>query len=106
MRYRVEFTPVGRQMLRDLGDRGAAGRIIHAVEGLAADPGKQGKPLYGEFEGLRRARFSRFRVIYRVDERGGRVVILAVGMRKEGSKNDIYALAMKLARAGILVRRD
>ena len=34
------------------------------------------------------------------------MVILAVGMRKEGSKNDIYALAMKLARAGLLVRRD
>lgn len=58
----------------------------------------------GEFQGLRslRAVGQRYRIIYRVDR--GRVVVLvvAMGIRKEGSRKDVYELARKLIRLRLL----
>jgi len=61
--------------------------------------------LTGELRELRslRAADQRNRIIYRVEEREQIVVlVVAVGLRKEGSKKDIYSLARKLLRQRLL----
>ena len=45
-----------------------------------------------------RAVGQRYRVIYRVEEDQVLVLVVAVGIRKEGDKRDIYTLARKLLR--------
>ena len=47
-------------------------------------------------------RDRRYRIIYRVERHKVWVVIVAVGIRKEGSQADIYALAQKLFRQHLL----
>ena len=49
-----------------------------------------------------RAAGQRYRVVYGVDEREQRVVVYTVGIRKEGSRRDVYALAQRLVRRGLI----
>jgi mRNA interferase RelE/StbE len=54
--------------------------------------------LTGELSGYRSVRGAgqRYRIIYRIEKEKFMVWIVALGIRKEGSKRDIYALAKKL----------
>jgi mRNA interferase RelE/StbE len=74
------------------------------VDQLAKSPEQQGKPLVGELASFRsvRAVGQRYRIVYRVERREVVVVIVAVGKRKAGDKGDIYELAKKLLRLGLL----
>jgi mRNA interferase RelE/StbE len=87
-------------MLSGITDRRVQGKICERIEGLARDPEKQGKPLVGELNGYRsiRAVGQRYRIIYRVEKDRVLVLVVALGIRKEGSKKDIYSLARKLFR--------
>jgi len=49
-----------------------------------------------------RAVGQRYRIIYRVEEKKVLVLVVAMGMRKEGSKRDVYLLARKLLRLRLL----
>jgi mRNA interferase RelE/StbE len=49
-----------------------------------------------------RAVGQRYRIIYQVQEERIIVVVVAVGLRKHGSGKDIYQLAKKLLRLGLL----
>ena len=49
-----------------------------------------------------RAVGQRYRILYQVDEPRRTVWIKAVGMRKEGDRRDVHALAVKLVRLGYL----
>ena len=49
-----------------------------------------------------RAVGQRYRIVYRVERREVVVLIVAVGRRKASDKNDIYELAKKLLRLGLL----
>ena len=74
------------------------------MDQLAESPEQQGKPLVGELAGFRsvRAVGQRYRIVYRVERQEVVVVIVAVGRRKASDKNDIYELAKKLLRLGLL----
>ncbi len=74
------------------------------IDRLASDPEKQGKALVGELSGLRsvRAVGQRYRVIYQLVDDKVVVAILAVGIRRDGSKQDIYQLAKKLVQLRFL----
>jgi len=63
-------------------------------------------PLIGELAGFRsvRAAGQRYRIVYRVERRETTVLIVAVGRRRSGDKGDIYELARKLLRQGLLRR--
>lgn len=91
-------------MLQNVQDRRVRQKIVESIDGLAQEPDKKGKALTADLGGYRslRAVGQRYRVVYRV--RGGKVivVVVAVGIRKEGDKKDIYALAKKLIRARLL----
>ena len=91
-------------MLEAIQDRRVRDKIRDRIDGLAEEPEKQGKPLTGELTGYQslRAVGQRYRIIYRIE--GGKVLVLvmALGIRKEGSGKDIYVLAQKLLRLRLL----
>ena len=49
-----------------------------------------------------RAAGQRYRIVYRVENRGNRVVIYMVGIRKADSRQDVYDLAERLVRRGLM----
>jgi mRNA interferase RelE/StbE len=104
MKWHVRLTlPALRQLaaIKDTRIRESISRRINALE---QDPDEQGKPMTGELLGYRsiRAVGQRYRILYRLEAEQVVVVVVAVGIRKEGDKADIYELAKKLARLGLL----
>ena len=91
-------------MLEAIQDRRVRDKIRDRIDGLAEEPEKQGKPLTGELTGYRslRAVGQRYRIIYRIEEGKVLILVMALGIRKEGSGKDIYVLAQKLLRLRLL----
>ena len=100
MTYRIVVTPTALRLLGTISDRRIREQISQRIDGLAHDPEKQGKPLGGELATFRslRAVGQRYRILYRVDRAQVLVMIFAVGLRKEGDRNDIYQLTKRLLR--------
>ena len=96
--YQIVLSPTALKMLKAVQDRRIRRKLAERIDGLSKDPDKQGKALVGEFAGLRslRAVGQRYRIIYRVKETDVTVYVLAVGLRKEGDKADIYALMKQM----------
>ncbi len=103
MTWRVVVSDMAGAMLDAINDRRIRQKIAQSIDGLAQEPEKQGKALADELAGYRslRAVGQRYRVIYKVERDRVIVFIIAVGIRKEGSKRDIYALAQRLIRLGL-----
>lgn len=104
MRWKVRLTvPAAKQLaaIRDTRIRESISRRINALE---MNPEKQGKLLADELIGYRsiRAVGQRYRILYRIEENQVLVVVVTIGIRKEGDKRDVYELAKKLARLGML----
>ena len=91
-------------MINKVQDRGIWAKIIKTIDGLAEDPEKKGKPLTAELDGYRsvRAAGQRYRIIYRIGNEKVIVLVVAAGIRRDGDRKDIYALAKKLIRARLL----
>ena len=104
MVYRIEITPTALEMLEAITDRRTQAAIVRRINGLAQEPRRQGKTLRGELADFLsiRAAGQRYRVVYRVEEQNERVIVYLVGIRKEGSRQDVYALAQRLVRRGLL----
>jgi len=104
MTYRIIIAPTALKMLKGISDRRVRDLIIKRIDELIEEPEKQGKPLIAELSGYRslRAAGQRYRIVYRVINDKIVVYIVAVGIRKEGSSKDIYALAKKLIRLRLL----
>ena len=104
MTYRVVVTSAALQALEAIPDRRVREQIAKRIQDLTHDPEQQGKPLRGEFIGCRslRAVGQRYRIIYRVERAKVLVIILALGLRKEGDRRDVYQLAQKLIRLGLI----
>jgi mRNA interferase RelE/StbE len=103
MTHRIVLTPTAQQMLARIADLRTRKRLAGRIDRLAEDPEKQGKPLLGPLAGYRSLRGAgRYRIIYRVDRGEVLVMVVAVGIRREHSKRDIYALAKKLLGLGLV----
>ncbi|MBI2001264.1 MAG: type II toxin-antitoxin system RelE/ParE family toxin [candidate division NC10 bacterium] len=102
--YRVVLTPTARSMLAAIKVRRIQEKIREKIDGLARDPDLHGKPLLGELTGLRgvRAVAQRYRIIYRVHQDRVEVLVVAIGLRREGHREDIYRLAQRLLRLKLL----
>ncbi len=100
MNYQVVLTSSAQKMLQEITDRRIREKIRERIDQLRTDPDKQGKPLTDDLIGYRtvRAVGQRYRIIYQILHQQVRVIIIALGLRKEGSKKDIYSLAKKLIR--------
>jgi hypothetical protein len=76
-----------------------------------SDPRRAGKPLTGPFVSFRSLTYGRYRAIFRVVEErlaNGdallrvQLTVVAVGIRKERDKNDVYKVAQRLIDLGII----
>ncbi len=85
-------------------DRRAGELIQKRIDQLSQEPDKQGKELHGELRGYRCVRTAgqRYRILYRVEATTVIVLVAAVRIRKEEDKKDIYALAQKMTRLGLI----
>ncbi len=104
MAYQVVFTSAALKTIRNISDRRIQGQIVRRAEQLAWEPEKQGNPLIADLTGYRsvRAVGQRYRIIYWIDQGQVRVVIIATGIRREGDRQDVYALARRLVRLGLV----
>ena len=91
-------------MVLKIGNRRIQEKLLDRMTALAGDPEFQGKPLGDDLAGYRsiRAVGQRHRVIYRVERSAVVVVVVAAGIRKAGSREDVYRVAAKLIRLGLL----
>jgi len=104
MSWRINITPTAIRMLTGITDRRIREKIIAVIDRLAEEPEKQGKAMLGELAGFRsiRAVGQRYRIIYTVKNEEIIVVVVAVGIRRDGARDDIYNLTKKLLRLGLL----
>jgi len=102
--YQLIITPRARAMLKAITDRRIREKLGSVIDSLEADPELRGKPLDDDLAGYRsvRAVGQRYRIIYRVERAMVTVVVVAAGIRKQGSREDIYRVAEKLIRLGLL----
>ena len=104
MAFRIEITPTALEALQHITDRRTRSAIVRRIDALMEEPETQGNALRGDLAGLMsvRAAGQRYRVIYRVDEPSAKVVVLLAGIRREGSRQDVYALAQRLVERGLI----
>ncbi|OGN90300.1 MAG: hypothetical protein A2Z74_03615 [Chloroflexi bacterium RBG_13_46_9] len=104
MAYQIEITPTALEALKAPTDRRTRNMIIRRIDALDKEPEKQGKPLRGWLAGFMsiRAAGQRYRVVFRIETDKKLVSVYMVGIRKEGSRRDVYALAARLVQRGLL----
>ena len=104
MKWQIQLTPTALKLLSGISDRRIREKIGAVIDRLAEDPEKQGKALLGELAGFRsiRAVGQRYRIMYQIRDNDIVVVIAAIGIRRDGAKDDIYNLAKKLFRLRLL----
>ena len=103
----IAWTTTAKRGLSNLPKKVQRGLIEKIDELSGSDPRAGNKPLIGPLQGCYRIVYSRYRAVYRVEEEklaNGetlihlKVLFIAVGIRKERDKKDVYKLAEKLIR--------
>ena len=104
MGFQIEITPTALEALDAVTDRRTRSAIVRRIDALIEEPEKLGKPLRGLLTGFLSARAARqrYRVLYRVENDRKRVLVYMVGIRREGSRKDVYALAEHLVQRGLI----
>src|SRR5271170_3806869 len=101
IRVSIQWTETAKKLLASLPKNVQKG-LMRKIGGLRdSDPRQAGKRLVGPLEELRRISYARYRAIFSVAEEKSaegeinlhvKVVVVAVGMRKEHNKKDIYKI--------------
>ena len=104
MIFQIEITQTALEALETISDRRTRGTIMRRIDALIEEPEKLGKPLRGWLTGFlsTRAAGQRYRVVYRVENDRKRVLVYMIGIRKEGSRKDVYDLAEHLVQRGLI----
>jgi mRNA interferase RelE/StbE len=90
-------------MLSRVGDRRIQQQLFDSSKRLELEPEKQGKPLREGLMGRSlRAVGQRYRILYTFDTASQIVHVVAAGLRRAGARDDVYALAQKLIRLGLV----
>jgi mRNA interferase RelE/StbE len=85
-RYEIRFQPAARRAISDRLPESVAAAVLEFCEaGLAVNPQRVGKPLFGRLAGCHGARRGTYRIVYRIDEAACVVHVLDVDHR-----TDIY----------------
>jgi mRNA interferase RelE/StbE len=102
-RWRIVVTKRAKRQLEEITDQRVHESLTEVIKGLAARPDEQGKPLVGDLVGYRsiRAAGQRYRIIFKAEAGKVTVYVVLVGLRKEGSKTDVYEVARKLMRLAL-----
>jgi mRNA interferase RelE/StbE len=117
MKFRVtiQWTATAKELLAGLPKKEARGIYRKVGELRDSDPRQAGKPLVGPFQGYRRVTYGRYRAIFGVEEEklpSGdcllhvKVRVVAVGIRKERDKIDVYRVAQKLIQLGVIPSKE
>lgn len=95
--FEVVWTEVAFSMLEAIRDKRIQRSLFKKALSLRQEPLRKGKPLQGKLAGYLsvRAVGQRYRIIYQVHEQCVRVLVVAVGIRKQGDPRDIYEKALK-----------
>jgi mRNA interferase RelE/StbE len=100
---RLEITETSLSLIGKIPDKRIQSVIINRIEGLKTDPEKQGKGLVKDLIGFRSIHAAgRYRILYKIEKNPDVVLVVAVGIRKEGDQKDIYKLAKKLLKLGLI----
>jgi mRNA interferase RelE/StbE len=85
-------------MLNAVKDRREQEKLAERIDQLKIEPEKQGKALVDNLSGFRsvRAVGQRYRIVYKVEQEQVLVLVVGIGRRKDGDKQDIYTLLGKL----------
>src|SRR5215472_17425130 len=102
--WNVIISPRAKMHLATIRDRRVQEGLKTSLRRLEYEPEKQGKALSDELAGYRslRAVGQRYRILYKLEEEQVIVAVVALGIRKAGDKKDVYELAKKLAKLGLL----
>lgn len=73
--------------------------FIKKLQVLSANPAF-GKPLSGELETCRTVRLGRYRIIYHHEPDADVVWVVSVGIRRAGSRDDVYEQLVRDVSAG------
>ena len=103
-RWAVRLTRRAEMQLAAIKDRRVQEGLRSGLRHLEYEPELKGKPMIDELAGYRsvRAVGQRYRIIYKVDGEKVIVILVTLGIRKDGDKKDVYNLAKKLIRLGLL----
>ena len=95
--YEIQLPPIALEMLSGIKDKRHQKGLTQRINKLKTDPLLQGKALVDNLVGYRslRAVGQRYRIIYKVELEKIIVLVVGIGLRKEGDKNDIYTLMEK-----------
>ena len=90
--FTVELTEEALGMLEEVQDRRIRKKLFERIQKLAEEPEKQGKPLVDELAGFRsvRAVGQRYRILFEVQGKLVKVIVVGAGLRREGHRSDIY----------------
>jgi len=101
--YKGEITDLCLSLIEKIPDKRIQSIIMDRIEALKTDPEKQGKILVKKLAGFRSIYVAgRYRVIYKIDDDSTVVWVVAAGIRKEGDQKDIYKVAKRLLKLGLL----
>ena len=81
--YAIAWTAPARRALSRLPEKVATAAVEFVYGSLAANPHRVGKPPKLGLTGLHSARRGDYRVIYRIDDQGHRVDIVAIEHRSD-----------------------
>lgn len=81
MRYSLQIKRSAVKALNALPKTDRA-RVIAAIDRLCESPAS-GSALKGEFEGLRRLRVGRFRIVYELQQQALIILVVRIGHRKD-----------------------
>ena len=99
--YKVVISAEAAEMVARISDLRIRRQAVAKLKGLAASPESQGRALTDELAGLRRITVAgRYRAVYRTLRMRREVHVLAVGVRREGDRDDIYRLMARMMRRG------
>ena len=82
--YELVLTPPAVRAVRSGLPEAVAAAVIEFLTGaLIRNPQPVGKPLRGELAGIHSARRGTYRVLYRINETAGEVVVLRIDHRRD-----------------------
>jgi mRNA interferase RelE/StbE len=94
VKYVVELSEAAGQDLAALNSRTREACVKRIVQ-LEQDAEIQGKPLVDELFGYRAIKLlnRQYRIIFEVRQQPTTVLVVVVGIRREGDKSDVYQIA-------------
>jgi mRNA-degrading endonuclease RelE of RelBE toxin-antitoxin system len=95
--FTVELSEEAEADLKAISDARIRAEVSRGLLRLEVEPAKRGKALVGDLKSYHRIKLARqrYRAIYSIAVKAGIVKVVVVGIRRAGSKSDVYEVARK-----------